>query len=160
MKNFFVFLIIIGVIIGIVIGKNKLNLTHEEKEENTIEDKAETYELNLSVSDIDTLQPLRTQNRHIAEIMQLVYEPLFVYSFENGVQGVLVKEWEKRDDFSWIMKLRENVFWHGEEALTSEDIRFTIETILNPEVNSVYYANVKNWRKSYLCSSQISAPTS
>lgn len=144
MKKLLVILILLGIVVGFIIGKDQISSRSHEEEIPIVEENIETFELNLSISDIDTMHPLRTKNRHIAEILQLIYEPLFVYSFEQGTEGVLAKEWENKNDFQWIIKLREDVLWHGGNRFTSEDVKYTIEMLKNPELNSAYYANVKN----------------
>lgn len=46
---------------------------------------------------------------------------------------------EAKDGKSVTAKLRENLHWHDGTALTTDDVRFTIETIQNPNVASPKY---------------------
>ncbi|MCL6707862.1 peptide ABC transporter substrate-binding protein [Pseudomonas sp. R2.Fl] len=40
------------------------------------------------------------------------------------------------DGLKWKVKLREGVTWHDGEPLTAEDVKFTIELLVNPKFNS------------------------
>jgi ABC-type transport system substrate-binding protein len=43
----------------------------------------------------------------------------------------------------WKIKLREGVLWHSGEPFTAEDVKFTWDTILNPDVGSVQASTLK-----------------
>lgn len=148
MKKFLFYLIVIGIIVGIIIGRNKaMNLEEENKIENQeVEEKIITYELNLAISDIDTLNPLRTKNSHVSDILKFIYEPLLSYDFEKGLQGVLAESWGQKDEHTWIIKLKPDVLWHGGEKFSSEDVKFTIDLLKGEELDSIYRENVKNIR--------------
>ena len=77
----------------------------------------------------------------ISDIMvaKTLYNTLVRFSFEDGVTPVpdLAESWTANEDASeWTFKLREDVRWHDGEPFTAEDVVFTIEAIVNPEVGS------------------------
>ncbi len=41
----------------------------------------------------------------------------------------------------WNIFLKDNIFWHDGEQLTSDDVSFTIETIQNPSAHSPFFAS-------------------
>lgn len=100
-------------------------------------------ELKLPIIEVDSLNPILTKNKQVANTLSLIYEPLFELDESNQLKEVLASNWAQKDDFTWIIKLKDNVKWHSGKNFTSEDVKFTIDTILNYE-SSGYYQNVKN----------------
>ncbi|MFC1560034.1 peptide-binding protein [Candidatus Margulisiibacteriota bacterium] len=50
----------------------------------------------------------------------------------------LATKWKVSDDgLVWTFYLRKDVYWHDGRQFTSDDVKFTFDTILNPKVNSV-----------------------
>lgn len=148
MKKFLFFLIILGIVVGIIVGYQSF-FSGDTEDDNLIDpvitnDDNIQYELNLSISDIDTLNPLRTKNSHIADILKLVYEPLVSYDEENQLEPCLAVEWARKDAVTWIMKLKENVLWHGGKPFSSEDVKFTFDLLLDSEMESIYSKNILN----------------
>ncbi len=50
----------------------------------------------------------------------------------------------KRDELTWIIRIKENVLWHDQTMFTASDVKFTIDTLLLNEIDSIYNANVRN----------------
>lgn len=145
MKRIWMFFILIGIIVGILIGVSNHNDdgTDTTNEDNEIESNEYIDELTLSLSEIDTLNPLRTKKSHISYILQLIYEPLFMYDDENQLGPVLADEWMKRDSLTWIIRIKDNIEWHNGEKLTAQDVAYTINVLINKEIESVYGTNVQ-----------------
>lgn len=144
MKRFWMFFIFVSIAVGILIGVSNYNDDNLEKNEEKILKEINSYidELTLSLSEIDTLNPLETKNLHVSYILQLIYEPLFMYDDKNQIAPVLVENWMQRDELTWIIRLKENIEWHNGEKFTAQDVAYTINWLLNNE--SVYNSNVKN----------------
>ncbi len=100
-------------------------------------------ELKLPIIEVDSLNPILTQNRQVSNTLGLIYEPLFELDESNQLKEVLASSSAQKDDLTWIIKLKDNVKWHSGKAFTSEDVKFTIDSIMNYE-SSPYYQNVKN----------------
>ncbi|MBQ8300042.1 MAG: peptide ABC transporter substrate-binding protein [Clostridia bacterium] len=145
MKRFWMFFILIGITVGILLGVSNQKENNEDiiRENTEIELNDYVDELTLSVSEIDTLNPLRTKKLHVSYILQLIYEPLFMYNDENQISGVLAEEWMKRDDLTWIIRIKDYIEWHDGEKLTTQDVAYTINTLINQEIDSIYSTNVQ-----------------
>lgn len=68
-----------------------------------------------------------------------IFEPLVFRKIENGevqIVGVLAEEFENVDDLTWKFTLREGVTFHNGAPFNAEAVKFTIESILDPEFNT------------------------
>lgn len=149
MKKILVFFIIVGIVVGIVIGANAVQIKEKEEEltpssGEKVQSTGINNELSLALPEVDTLNPLRTKNSYVADVLKLIYEPLVSFDDENQIESSLAINWAQRDDVTWIIKLRENVYFHGGEKFTAADVKYTINTLLSEEIQSKYLANVSN----------------
>lgn len=146
MKKVFLFIMCTAMMLGLFLGIREYMLTQENNvdafEENDVD---ENYvpELKLPLIEVDSLNPLLTKNRQVSNTLSFIYEPLIGLDNTNKLVPMLAVEWMEKDDLTWILKLRQNVKWHSEKSFTAQDVKFTIDTILNYK-DSIYYANVKN----------------
>ncbi len=73
-------------------------------------------------------------------VNKTIYNNLTQYQLVDGaIQAVpdLAESWESNPELTqWTFKLRSGVLWHDGTPLTSADVKFTFETLLNPEVNA------------------------
>lgn len=146
MKKVLIFFIILGICIGILNGMKNNNEESSNETENIesrqIEEKSS--EITLALSDIDTLNPLRTSKVHLINALKLVYEGLFSYDEENQITPILADKWMKRDELTWVIRIREDVQWHNGEKFTASDVKYTMELLINNEIESIYKSNVEN----------------
>lgn len=71
------------------------------------------------------------------EINILIFNGLTAHNGENEVIPGLAKSWEfDEDTCTYTFHLEENVKWHDGEDFTAEDVKFTIEAIMDPENGS------------------------
>lgn len=81
------------------------------------------------------------------EINILIFNGLTAHNGKNEVIPCLAKSWEFDESAcTYTFHLEENVVWHDGEAFTAEDVKFTIEAIMNPEngsENAPNYEDVK-----------------
>lgn len=71
------------------------------------------------------------------EINALLFNGLTAHNGENQVVPGLAKSWDTAPDgCSYTFHLEENVSWHDGQAFTAEDVKFTIEAIMDPENDS------------------------
>ena len=101
-------------------------------------------ELNIGVSEYDTINPILSNNRDIQYINKLIFEPLIDISYDFKIQNKLAEEFSKINNNTYIVKLRNDVFWHDGEKFTADDVVFTINNLKNKNVNSIYKDNVKD----------------
>ena len=83
-------------------------------------------------------------------VYQTMFNALVRYSTEDfSIEPDLAASWEVDDQgLVWVFYLRDDVLWHDGEQFTAEDVKFSFETILNPDVNAGYHrgnlANVES----------------
>lgn len=129
-----------GLIAGIKAGKDD-NINIENNLENEIQ---ENYidELNLPLIEVDTLNPLRTRNLQVANMLSLIYEPLINFKSDESLEKILLEEFAKLDSNTWIVKLKKDILWHNGKTLTANDVIFTFNTLINNELT--YSKNLSN----------------
>ena len=55
----------------------------------------------------------------------------------------LATSWEPAPDgLAWTFKLRQGVTWHDGAPFTAADVKFTIDNIMNPQVNALFRSNL------------------
>lgn len=81
------------------------------------------------------------------EINILIFNGLTAHNGENEVVPGLAKSWEfDADTCTYTFHLEEGVKWHDGEPFTANDVKFTIEAIMNPDngsENAPNYEDVK-----------------
>ncbi len=76
------------------------------------------------------------------DLVELIFSGLVKYDEEGKIIPDLAKNFEIKDEGkTYEFYLRDDVFWHDGEKLTSEDVIFTIKTIQNPDYKSPSRAN-------------------
>lgn len=145
MKRFFLLLIGIGIFIGLFVSVRNYFFNLENVDDVVKETENEVFidELNLPLIEVDTLNPLLTQNKQVSDILKLIYEPLFDFDEKNKIVPTLVSEYNEKDDLTWIFKLNKLASWHSGQEFLAEDVLFTYNTIVNSE-NCLYKDNIKN----------------
>ena len=68
------------------------------------------------------------------EINLLLFDGLTSHNGKNGVAPGLAKSWEFDETAcTYTFHLEEGVVWHDGEPFTAEDVKFTIEAVMDPE---------------------------
>ena len=65
-----------------------------------------------------------------------VYEQLVRYSAKGVLEPALAVRWETPDPRTYVLHLRKNVRFHSGNPFTAEDVKFSIERILDPNTNA------------------------
>jgi len=68
--------------------------------------------------------------------IDLLYNKLVTYDPDLRVVGDLAESWETPDARTYVFHLRKGVQFHDGQEMTSEDVAFTIERILDPKTGS------------------------
>lgn len=101
--------------------------------------------LNLFTTEPDSLNPVLTKNTYTADILGFVYEGLTRLDSNQKPVAELSDKWTVSDDgLIWTFHIRDGVKWHDGEPFTAYDAEFTIQTILNPGISSVYKPLLSN----------------
>lgn len=71
------------------------------------------------------------------EIYALLFDGLTDHNGQNEIEPRLAESWEyDADSFTYIFHLRDDVSWHDGHRFSAEDVKFTIEQVMNPENES------------------------
>ncbi|BFH65977.1 peptide-binding protein [Paenibacillus azoreducens] len=89
-------------------------------------------------SDVVNLNPIYVQDTASADADYFIYAHLFDFDKEGNV---VAEPWSlaaepmkiSEDGLTYEIKLKDNLKWSDGQPITADDVKFTIETILNPE---------------------------
>jgi peptide/nickel transport system substrate-binding protein/glutathione transport system substrate-binding protein len=65
-----------------------------------------------------------------------VYEGLLRYSPKGALEGALASRWETPGPTTYVLHLRRNVRFHSGNPFTADDVKFSLERILDPATNA------------------------
>ena len=89
-------------------------------------------------------------NSFSATVMGLLYEPLIsLHSTDNRPVGVLAETWEIGEDgMTFTFKIREDAAWSDGKSITSADIQFFYDVILDPaNLTSLFRVSLKRFER-------------
>lgn len=101
-------------------------------------------ELNIGICNYDTINPILSKNRDVQYIDKLIFEPLLDITNDFKIENGLAEEFSKINDTTYIVKLKDDVYFHDGEKFTSDDVIFTINSLKNNNIDSIYKENVKD----------------
>ncbi|MEF9990723.1 MAG: ABC transporter substrate-binding protein [Romboutsia sp.] len=79
------------------------------------------------------------------EINSLLFNGLTAHNKDNKIVPALAESWEfDKQTNTYTFKLRNNVKWHDGEKFTAEDVKFTVESIMNPDNASEIASNYED----------------
>ena len=120
MKRFWCTTFIVAMAAGFVFAQDGITVTWAE-------DRA----------DHSTLDPRVTQSRHEEQFIVQIFEPLIAADEEGNFHPGLATSWEVSDDERcWTFQLREDVVFHDGTPLNAEAVKFTFDSIQEPELGS------------------------
>lgn len=130
-KKYLVIFIIIITSLSLLAGctKNKdEGIKVENKKVNIIPEVG--GEVTLPLTNFNTLNPLMTDNSYYYQFSKLIYDSLF--ELDNTLTPVpnLVSDYSFNNEKNEInIRLKNDVYWHDGNILTTEDVAFTIDVI-------------------------------
>ncbi len=71
------------------------------------------------------------------QIYNRVYDALLGISPEGDIQPELAKDWEIIDDTTYRFELREGVKFHNGREMTSADVKYSFERMVDPDLGSL-----------------------
>ncbi len=98
------------------------------------EPKTVTMLIESSPANLDPRIGTDAQAEHIDS---LIFDALVRRDEHFGLQPLLATKWETPDPLTWVFHLRTDVHFHDGRPLTSRDVKWTIDSILNGTVISV-----------------------
>ena len=84
----------------------------------------------------NTFDPHLTTGRLSESFMSNVFDGLTAHDQNGALVPALATSWEPLDDLNWEFKLREGVKFHNGEDFTADDVKFTLDRVLEPERNA------------------------
>ncbi len=141
----YIFFTIVILLIGFAIyalykdGNKKIYATKDNEAEINM-----VRELNIGISGYDNINPILSNNRDIQYIDKLIFEPLVSITYDFKIENKIAEEFSKINDTTYIVKLREDKYFHNGEKLTAKDVIFTINNLMNDSVTSIYKENIKD----------------
>lgn len=141
----YIFFVIVVLMIALAVyllysdkNESQANIQEEQKEINMIK------EFNIGITNYDNINPILSNNRDIQYIDKLIFDSLLTVSYDFKIENLLAKEFSKINPTTYIVKLRDDVYWHDNTKFTAKDVIFTINNLINSNVNSIYKENTKN----------------
>lgn len=86
--------------------------------------------------DTSTLDPQMQGSMSAMNILINMFDTLVTRDEEGNLAPSLATEWEALDDLTWQFKLREGVTFHNGSPFTAEDVKFSLERLINPDTGS------------------------
>ena len=103
-----------------------------KESENT--EKAEESTLVYGSGDYTRINPAMDEH---CEINVLLFSGLTAHDADDQVIPGLAEKWEyDEDSCTYTFHIRDGIKWHDGEAFTADDVKFTIEAIMDPENGS------------------------
>ncbi len=68
--------------------------------------------------------------------LDLLYNKLVRFNEQLAIEGDLAESWENPDSRTYVFHLRKGVYFHSGNEVTSEDVRFSLERVLDPATRS------------------------
>jgi len=95
-----------------------------------------------SIGDASLLNPVLASDSASGDINGYVYNGLVKYDKNINLIGDLAESWEVSEDGLVItFYLRKNVNWHDGKPFTAQDVRFTYEKLIDPNIKTPYSAD-------------------
>ena len=86
--------------------------------------------------DAGTLDPRLARDTSAYRATDLIYDGLVRLSPDLKPEPNLAQSWQNPDPKTWVFKLRDGVTFHDGSPLTADDVVFTYQTLLKPELNA------------------------
>jgi peptide/nickel transport system substrate-binding protein len=95
-----------------------------------------------SIGDASRLLPLLATDSASGDIVGLLFNGLLKYNERLEIVGDLAESWTVSDDGLTItFTLRPDIRWHDEAPLTSADVLFTYQKLIDPSVRTPFSSN-------------------
>lgn len=99
-------------------------------------------DLRFAIAELDTFNPLLSNNRNVQEITKIIYDPLITLNENYKLQYCLAEEIAKTDEVTYVVKLRKGVLWEDRSNFTADDVKFTID-LIKSGISPIYSENVR-----------------
>ncbi len=84
----------------------------------------------------NVLDPRMDESFATRNVLELIYAPLVVWNENYEIVPIVARSFEAPDDTTFVFHLREGVLFHDGVELTSEDVKYTYDTMRDPDFGS------------------------
>ncbi|MCX7927476.1 MAG: peptide-binding protein [Candidatus Omnitrophica bacterium] len=100
--------------------------------------------VSASIADARTLMPILASDSASSDITSLIFNGLVKYDKDINLVGDLAEKWDISEGGRVIIfYLRKGVRWHDGVEFTAEDVKFTFEKLIDPQVRTPYSGDFK-----------------
>lgn len=138
-ENVVTFIVIVAIILGSI---SALAIFQEEQileeEENLVFE--EFTSQRIAMSNVKTLDPIKSQDRDTYYFDQLIYSSLFDYSNTFGLVTDLVSSYKTNEKMGSVtLQLKDNIYFHDGSKLVASDVVYTFNYIMRTGSSSLYF---------------------
>lgn len=145
LKKIFLIFIFAVLLAGCGKTKNDVEFVEINKEELSNIQPTPGGTITIPIINYHNIDPLNPSNSSIYYFTQLIYDSLFEYNEDGTIETNLVEHYVlSPDNMTLTITLKDNIFWHNGEKLTTSDIVYTFNKIMNAEIKGPYYKIFKN----------------
>jgi len=114
-----------------------VNVDEQAEGDSTSEDGGQGGDLTIGMSNEPvTMDPHTSNDIPSAQLRTQIYDTLVAQNLDMEIGEGLAKDWEQVDDNTWSFTLKEDVTFHNGSEFTAEDVKATIDRLLDPAVGS------------------------
>ena len=112
--------------------------TDDTMDDDTMTDPDELDEITVTLSQFpDTIDPLDHITGDYFDVYDHIYEPLFDFEPGEGIFPRVVEETEILGGGATELRLRDDVVFHSGDQMTAEDVAWTINRTVDPDIGVV-----------------------
>ena len=130
----YLFIIIVIAIVGFAIYKGieaqKTEKKEELKDKKVVQENTVQKDLRLAISEIDTFNPYKSNNRNVQEFSKLFYDSILTFDQNYNLKLELAKDIQKVNELNYRIILVDNAKFSDGTDITSKDVEFSVQQII------------------------------
>ncbi|MFH1691164.1 MAG: peptide-binding protein [Candidatus Omnitrophota bacterium] len=122
-----------------------------QAEQNNIPTKGDAFISGVTAG-AKTLVPILACDSASANICSLIFNGLIKYDKDLKLVPDLAQSWEIQEDgLKIVFHLRKGVLWHDGKEFTADDVEFTYQKLIDPQVQTPYSSDFLKVKKFHVC---------
>ena len=130
----YLFIIIVIAIVGFAIYKGieaqKTEKKEELKDKKAVQENTVQKDLRLAISEIDTFNPYKSNNRNVQQVSKLFYDSILTFDQNYNLKLELAKDIQKVNELNYRIILVDNAKFSDGTDITSKDVEFSVQQII------------------------------
>lgn len=144
MKRLILMILIISILVGCGGGPDDIKYRQIDSKDISSIEATPGGSVKLPLTNFDTMHPLFSRNESIYQLNNLVYESLFNYTAEGSIEVGLAEHYQiSPDGLILSITLRDDVYFHDGQKLTSGDVMYTFDLLMDSEYYSPYHNSIR-----------------